>query len=197
MWNTYLRDNINKLLDRGHRVLTVAQFSALTGLEGTKGTVAPDEVYLEVDATSGIEWHFAYESGEVTYKWRFVGGPPLYSRVETAQATASGSPVDLGGPSITLPRGGDYDVAYGAGANTNGPGGLLAFFVGGAEYSFSRLEGAGGGGTYEAQSSEGRITGRGAGDVEKLMYGVTGGGGTLTYRGRYLTVTPVRVRHDG
>src|SRR4051812_28535348 len=89
LWNSYLRDNLNKLLNQGHRVLTVAQFTALTGLEGTKGTVAPDEVYLEVDSTNGIQWHLAYESGETTYKWRCIGGPPMYSEIVTSESTSS------------------------------------------------------------------------------------------------------------
>lgn len=122
MWNTYLRDNINKLLDRGHRVLTVAQFSALTGLEGTKGTVAPDEVYLEVDATNGKEWHLAFESGEVTYKWRKIGGPALFSEVTTSEATASTAFAALAtaGPSVALPRSGDYKVRIGFSGGTGG-----------------------------------------------------------------------------
>jgi hypothetical protein len=112
LWNSYLRDNINKLLDRGHRVLTVAQFAALVSPEGTKGTLAPDEVYLEVDSTNGIQWHLAYESGETTYKWRYIGGPPMVSEVTTAEATSATTYVALttAGPSVAIPRSGDYDV---------------------------------------------------------------------------------------
>lgn len=112
LWNSYLRDNVNKLLNSGHRVLTVAQFGALASPEGTKGTVAPDEVYLEVDATNGILWHLGYESGETTYKWRFLGGSPLYSEVTTSESTASGTYAALStaGPSISLPVAGDYMV---------------------------------------------------------------------------------------
>jgi len=116
MYNA-LAHNLNKLLNTGHRVLTVAQFAALTGLEGTKGTVAPDEVYLEVDATNGLQWHLAYESGEATYKWRFLGGPALVSVVATAEATSSATYAALAtaGPSVALPRTGDYDVRTEAG----------------------------------------------------------------------------------
>jgi hypothetical protein len=112
LWNTQLKQNIDKLLATGHRVLTVAQFGALTGLEGTKGTVAPDEVYLEVDSANGIQWHLAYESGETTYKWRFLGGPAMYSEVAASEGTSSTTYAALAtaGPSIALPRGGDFDV---------------------------------------------------------------------------------------
>lgn len=122
LWNSYLRDNIDKLLTRGHRVLTVAQFTALASFEGTKGSVPPDEVYLEVDATNGIQWHLAYESGEATYKWRYLGGPPLYAEVQTAETTVSGTYAALttAGPSIPVPRGGDYDVRLGGRINVGG-----------------------------------------------------------------------------
>lgn len=111
LWNNNLRDNLNKLLNTGHRVLTVAQFAALGAPEGTKGTVAPDEVYLEVDSTNGLQWHLAYESGEPTYKWRYIGGPPMVATVGTDETTASTTYVDITtvGPFIAIPRAGDFD----------------------------------------------------------------------------------------
>lgn len=136
MWNAIVKDNLNKLLNQGHRVLTVAQFGALSSPEGTKGTVAPDEVYLEVDATNGIQWHLAYESGETTYKWRFLGGPPMYAEVATNEATASATYAALAtaGPSITTPRAGDYIVEQGVwmqatGGVTNAA--LMSYDIGG------------------------------------------------------------------
>jgi len=110
LWNSYVRDNVNKLLNTGHRVLTVAQFNALTGLEGTKGSVAPDEVYLEVDSTNGIQWHLAYESGETTYKWRFLGGPPMVSSISASEsANFNGTWGDLTTIiGVTNPRAGDF-----------------------------------------------------------------------------------------
>ena len=106
MWDSFIRDNINKLLSRGHRVLTVAQFTALTALEDG------DEVYLEVDSSNGIMWHLRYVAAEATYKWRFLGGSPLMASVDTVETTTSTSFVALttAGPSIALPRAGDYDV---------------------------------------------------------------------------------------
>lgn len=106
LWNAQVKDNINKLLERGHRVLTVAQFGALTGLEDG------DEVYLEVDASNGIVWHLRYVAAETTYKWRFLGGPDLVSNVQAAETTASNVFTALltPGPSITVQHVGDYDI---------------------------------------------------------------------------------------
>ena len=108
-WNNYIADNINKLLNQAHRVVTVAQFAALTGLEDG------DEVYLEVDASNGVMWHLRYVASEPTYKWRFLGGPPLLSEVTASETTSSTTYAALAtaGPSIALPRAGDYMVANG------------------------------------------------------------------------------------
>jgi hypothetical protein len=111
LWNTYVVANLNKLLYTGHRKLTVAQFAALTGIEDG------DEVYLEVDATNGIEWHLVYRTAEATYKWRFLGGPEMAAQVATDEAVAAGtltySALATAGPSVALPRAGDYDVIHG------------------------------------------------------------------------------------
>lgn len=107
LWNTYVRDNIDKLLSRGHRVLTVAQFAALSGLEDG------DEVYLEVDAANAVQWHLRYLAA--TTSWRFLGGPPLFTFISTSEAPGStGAWVNLAtsGPTITLPRGGTYDYEF-------------------------------------------------------------------------------------
>ena len=106
LWNSYLRDNLNKLLNQGHRVLTVAQFAALTGIEDG------DEVYLEVDAANGIIWSLRYVAAEPTYKWRCFGGSPLVSLITADETTISGaySALATPGPSLALPRSGDYDV---------------------------------------------------------------------------------------
>lgn len=110
MWNTYVRDNLNKLGDRMHRVVTVAAFAALTPEDG-------DEVYLEVDSTNGIYWHLRYRSASgSSYKWEFLGGPALASAIATSETTASTSYVDLStaGPSVVAPRAGEYEIVLGA-----------------------------------------------------------------------------------
>jgi hypothetical protein len=198
LWNSYVRDNINKLLDRGHRVLTVAQFGALTGLEGTKGSVAPDEVYLEVDATNGIQWHLAYESGETTYKWRFLGGPPMYSEVATSETTASTSYVALAtaGPSVTLPRSGDYDVGTGfTGDNTTAGTQSMSYDIGGtaAVDADRAVEGADNAAHINSVMKRRRKTGLTPVTLTS-KYKTTANTGR--FEGRSMSVTPVRIRHD-
>ena len=127
-YNAQIKDNINKLLNQGHRVLTVAQFAALTGIEDG------DEAYIEVDSTNGIEWHVRYLSAEPTYKWRFLGGRPLYSEVLASEATTSTTYVALttGGPSLGVPRVGDYDVTIGSTISEQGiVGAFHSYDIGG------------------------------------------------------------------
>lgn len=200
LWNSYLRDNINKLLSRGHRVLTVAQFTALTGLEGTKGTVAPDEAYVEVDSANGIQWHVAYESGEATYKWRFIGGPPLYSEVATNEGTASTTYAALAtaGPAIALPRAGDYDVEIGSylSADTSsGQAPCMSYDIGGT--GAVDADRVAGGTTAGPAASVHRPRRKAAVATSTLTakYRSSVAGGT-SYSSRYMRVTPVRIRHD-
>lgn len=74
---------------------------------------------------SGFYWLFVYDSTEATYKWKFVGGPPLTAQVSTLETTASTTYVALttAGPNITLPRAGDYIVEQSAMAEGNGAAG--------------------------------------------------------------------------
>ncbi len=104
MWDTYIKDNLNKLMLTMHRQVTVAQFLALTGVS------LADEAYVIVDDTNGIVWHLRYNLA--TTDWRFLGGAPLYSEVLTDETSSSSGYQDLGtvGPSITVPLDGDYDI---------------------------------------------------------------------------------------
>lgn len=187
MWDAYLRDNINKLLDRGHRVLTVAQFAALTGLEDG------DEAYVEVDATNGIMWHLRYVAAETTYKWRYLGGPPLESLVVASQGTFSTSYVDLGGPSVTLPRSGDYDVELGA-RGDGGPNGYMSYAIGAvaaADADALRLQ------ANDQFISAHRYKRKpGLGAVALAVQVRSSDGNFRTAADRQILVRPARIRHD-
>lgn len=196
-WNSYVRDNINKLLNQGHRILTVAQFTALSTPEDG------DEAYVEVDATNGIMWHFRYVAAEATYKWRFLGGPGLFSEVTTAENTASGSYVALttAGPSIALPRSGDYEVTprMHDGANSNATGGAMSYDIGGtgavdADMTLAQAGSNGAGTALPGSASRlRRKTGLGTVTLTAKYRTIAG---TTTPTNRSLRVTPIRVRHD-
>ena len=90
-------------------ILTVAEFLAIRDF--------PDgmEVHVIVDATNRVLWTFRYNAAGGTYKWEFLGGPPLTAHVATSEAvTTSWQNLTTDGPSITTPLAGDYIVQAGA-----------------------------------------------------------------------------------
>lgn len=193
LWNVHVAANLNKLLNQGHRKVTVAQFAALTGIEDG------DEVYLEVDSTNGIEWHLVYRDAEATYKWRFLGGPPMKSEVFTFETTASTTYAALAtaGPSIALPRAGDYDVRVASNLrnDTDTRYTLHSYDIGvtgaldddGADYT------RGTGASNTTVTAERRKTGLTAVSLVS-KYRVNAGTGTAGRR--RMAVYPVRLRHD-
>jgi len=75
--------------------------------------------------TAGIVWSFRYNaSSGSSYKWEFIGGPAAVSEVSTGESSTSTSYAALAtaGPSLTLSRGGDYDVRVEFAGNPNSPG---------------------------------------------------------------------------
>jgi hypothetical protein len=78
---------------------------------GTTPPATPATGDLWIYNGSGIFWLFVYDNSEATYKWKFVGGPPAFSAVDTSQAIGSAGawadPATVG-PSVTVPRAGDY-----------------------------------------------------------------------------------------
>jgi hypothetical protein len=193
LWNTYVVANINKLLNQAHRKVTVAQFAALTGIEDG------DEVYLEVDSTNGIEWHLVYRTAEATYKWRYLGGPPMSAEVATAESTASTAFAALAtaGPSIALPRAGDYMVMHGS--EIYATGAMLAGYhsydigvTGAVDADAARvLTGTATEGAQVLRRK--RKTGLTAVSLVS-KYRTTASTAAFTFRG--LNIIPVRLRHD-
>ena len=193
LWNTYVVANINKLLNQAHRKVTVAQFAALTGIEDG------DEVYLEVDSTNGIEWHLVYRTAEATYKWRFLGGPPMQAEVLTEEPTASATYAALAtaGPSIAIPRAGDYDVELGSRAT-----GVTSAMVMSHSYDIGAVGAVDADATVGVadavnRSFYGRRFRRKAGlTAVSLVSKYKASANTGYWNNRSIVVLPVRIRHD-
>lgn len=76
------------------------------------------EIFYAADATNGVIWHLRYRSGSSSsYKWEYLGGPPLFSQVsETANESTTSTTfaaLTTAGPSVTLPLAGDYQITLG------------------------------------------------------------------------------------
>lgn len=93
---------------------TLAAIAPVTSLP-----VAPtldDEVYLKVGSgDTAVLWHMKYDSAITdAYKWRFLGGAPLYSFMATSENRNSGTYAELSAlPAVTLPGIGVYDFTHG------------------------------------------------------------------------------------
>lgn len=198
LFNDYIAANLNKLLNTGHRVLTVAQFAALTAPEDG------DEVYLEVDATNGIVWHLRYVAAETTYKWRFLGGPALLAEVSTTEGFAASDGTTYQdtatvGPTVTTPRAGDYDVHMHA--DTRGSDTWVSPNIGGVAPADAdgttggQIDGSGSPHKTAATRTK-RKTALAASAAVKLQMKTTNGGlssNGYTWQNRQLGLTPVRI----
>lgn len=100
-------------LDPGNAIVTALPSPAYDG----------QDVFYLADATRGIVWHLKYRAGQA-YPWTFVGGPCLISQIdESYGANLTAYPgASIGGPSVTIPRLGDYIMSFGARMYSNASG---------------------------------------------------------------------------
>jgi hypothetical protein len=150
------------------------------------------------DATNGVIWRLRYRAASTSaYKWEFVGGQDLFSRIGPAEGTASGTYTDLAtvGPDITVPLAGDYRVAVGASPfqSTVGQEAWVGLSVAGTTVDLLRA-------TQQAisnanmgnLSSEAVQPAVAAASLLRMKYHSTGGG-TASFASRWLRARPVRV----
>ena len=181
----------------------VAQLPGATGAVPTftfsatpPGSPAEGDLwYLPADATNGVVWMFRYRAASASaFKWEFVGGDPLFSEVAASQSTASTTYVSLAtaGPTIAMPRSGDYLLRYGAVCAPQAAGaGLMSPLVNG-------IAGTPADGHCVQQGVVGSINVA----RERVFQNATVGSIIMQYRStgptvfwdvRWLTVTPIRV----
>lgn len=75
------------------------------------------EVYYAADPANGVIWHLRYRAGATgSYKWEFLGGPPMTKIVATRESLGSSNGVWLDpatvGPQLTIPLAGDYNIEF-------------------------------------------------------------------------------------
>jgi hypothetical protein len=188
-------------------LLSVGQAPPVTTLApggiGTAFPVSPanGELFTLVDSLTAptYQWTFRYVASITdTKKWVFVGGAPLGAEVYTVDnRTVGGSygdPSTNPGPSITIPRFGDYFVSAGAKINYSGGiwGGAYAglWFNGGA----TQIDWVTGidADYKQSGSKESRLVDVQAG-LFKMIYKFTGSPGPMPVSFRWISVTPVRV----
>lgn len=102
--------NFNAVTEDGgnERIDITNDIPLVTSLPGSPYD-GQEVVYL-ADSANGITWHLKYRSASAsTHKWEFIGGSPLISMIDTSEAiTTTWQNLATDGPSITIPRAGDY-----------------------------------------------------------------------------------------
>ena len=146
------------------------------------------------------QWRFRYNAGSSSaYKWEFVGGTPLSAEVYTLETTTSATYADLAtvGPQVTLPRAGDWDVAFGfhcfnsLGAATTMKGAAKFGAIATGDTEGATITTPPQASTEMTASRYLFMPARAASDLVKLQYLTTAG--TASFRRRWLTVTPRRL----
>lgn len=150
-----------------------------------------------LQAAPGVIWTFAYVPTDPTYKWWFIGGPELDAEILTGESTTSASFVDLAtvGPTLTVPRTGEYDVTQWAHMNSSVASavlgaGLYRDTLGEIREDFYSPSAVVGQVASASRRSRARVYS--AGDVLTMRY-ASNGSATATYRFRVLTIRPRRV----
>jgi hypothetical protein len=183
-------------------VSRVPQFTASTFSSGPPDSSSNNDIWIATDVdTDGTVWQFRYNAGSASaFKWEFIGGPPLYTNVDTAQTTASLTYVDLAtvGPQLLITRAGDYLVQFGALVSApTGSTDLMSFAItGGTTYGPNDGDSADYGNTGASAASNSIMTTRPIAGINALStitakYRVNGG--THTWQERWMTIIPVRI----
>ncbi len=202
---SYLQSNPNIVWERSQ--IPDLMFSEVGRTLATTPPSSPQLGDLWIYPGSGFYWAFIYDPTEATYKWKFIGGPPLSVAIATDETfTDDGTFHDpaTAGPTVTLPRAGDY-VVEGRCDLYYAVQGLQRAIGFGALPSSGAWESAGAGGTTafgSGETSAGRsrssagfdiLRGASASATVKMQYFAEADAGTAHARWRLLKATPIRV----
>jgi hypothetical protein len=149
------------------------------------------------DATNGVVWRLKYRAASASsYKWEYVGGPPLTAEVATQQSTTSTSYADLStvGPTVTAALAGDYMVTISASVQAaSAQNAKMSYAIGAsAAGDADSINSYGSASVVEASDARTQLkTAIAASTALTAKYKVSGGTGYFQYR--YIAITPVRV----
>ena len=169
-----------------------------------RGTVFPpdpsDGQMFGYEVESGIIWQFRYDSTIAdAFKWVYTGGPPRKATIATAEGTTSSSYTALAtaGPSVVVPRAGDYYVSLSFKLTSSGATtGAMSFDVGGTGASDNDALAlhCEGGARFANATRVALKTGLTAGTTLTSKYREAGASGfTVTFAQRFISILPLRV----
>jgi hypothetical protein len=180
-----------------------ADVAAAAGIEGPKlawhvGTAppaSPSDNMIWIYDGGAFYWMFVYDSGEPTYRWKFVGGSPVFAEIDTQQSLATAnawSDLATVGPLVSIARAGVYNVwttCLGNCSSVNGytMAGPAAGAAGSGSYGQMRALDAN---EFESLPAMDQLTVAAGSDI-RLRYYQTLGTSNFSYR--KIMVEPVRV----
>jgi hypothetical protein len=177
--------------------------SANVTIIGTSLPASPydGQPYILVDSVSAptYRWSFQYNANSASaYKWEFIGGTAMQNQINTTETKAAGATygaLTTAGPTITVPRAGDYDVLVGAliGTNTGTAKAAMSFDIGatGAVNANAAEAAVNGVSSTIASARTSRLTGVAASTALTAKYLATSVSSDFGLR--YMYATPVRV----
>ncbi len=158
------------------------------------------DTFIYDTGTSGVRWQFVYDTSDgATYPWLFIGGPDLFAEDATSGTVTSTSFTDLSGgpsagPSVSLPRVGDYDVTIEARVNqSNVDFGLMSYAIGGTGAAAADEMAVSYNSANERQHNVRTRRKTGLAAVALTCKYAVGAAGTATFDYRSIRATPVRV----
>lgn len=157
-------------------------------------------IYFQADATNGVVWTLRYRSASASsYKWEYVGGPPLTAGPtghadpgQGSEATASTTFVDLTtvGPSIVVPLAGDFMIVLACEGYSSASYALMGVSGPTTVASTANAIWTLGINSWGGHEKTVKITAQASGTYTAKYRAWTG---TATYSGRRMTILPVRV----
>jgi hypothetical protein len=89
------------------------------------------EVYFLADTGGGIIWHLRYRAASAsTYKWEFVGGPPLRVAQTSSAGIGPSAWIDIPNmANLVVPLAGDYEADAKCACYNNGQAGNMGFGI--------------------------------------------------------------------
>ena len=194
---------VSKIIQASQLIVQTPNAPLVTSLPSN--AIDGQEVRYLANNTNGIIWNFRYRAGSSSaYKWEFIGGQRLGQEGVggntwgTWLSTSSLTSVALsGGPSVTIPLAGDYEVIGQANAYNAAGDSLVGFTLattGGTGWSF--LDAMHYGFTsYQGITIAGRktITGLSANSIVSHYYAVSNASAPGYFYNRNLWITPIRV----
>ena len=200
-YQSFLR--ISKIIQASQLIVQTPNAPLVTSLPSN--AIDGQEVRYLADNTNGIIWNFRYRAGSSsTYKWEFIGGPPLHnSNGFYPGAINSASYVDVpSGANVTAPLDGDYMVDFNGKADCTSSqyGSLNNVAVMTATVAPSDTKAAGIS-TYTTSSGYVRasfsrlvnLDGVSAGETIKMQAKAAVGTVSIVYHYTGMSVTPIRV----